>query len=57
MKRLPAMPTFDPVAFIKQHSRNLLLTLDGHASLQQIIAEAERQQAAAKEEHDKGGPG
>lgn len=51
------MPTFDPVAFIKQHSRNLLLTLDGHASLQQIIAEAERQQAAAKEEHDKGGPG
>lgn len=43
------------IQFVKQHSRNLLLTLDGHAALQQIIAEAERQVEEAKKEA--GGPG
>lgn len=45
----------DAIDFFKAHTRNLLLTLDGHAALQQIIAEASRLAAEAKKEA--GGPG
>jgi hypothetical protein len=47
----------DAIAFIDAHSRNLLLTRDGHAALINILQEANRQATEAAKEEEAGGPG
>jgi hypothetical protein len=47
----------DAIAFIDTHSRNLLLTRDGHAALMNVLQEANRQATEAAKEKEAGGPG